>query len=70
MLRYARNHIENARVPVHLTQTTAENVPFADATFDSAVVTLVFCSVDDPKRGFREVMRVLKPGGGSSTPRW
>jgi len=63
MLRYARNHIENARVPVHLTQAAAENIPFADATFDSAVVTLVFCSVDDPLRGFREVMRVLKPGG-------
>jgi ubiquinone/menaquinone biosynthesis C-methylase UbiE len=63
MLRYAHNHIKNARVPVHLTQAPAENVPFADATFDSAVITLVFCSVDDPLRGFREVMRVLKPGG-------
>lgn len=63
MLRYARNHIKNARVPVHLTQAAAENIPFADATFDSAVVTLVFCSVDDPLHGFREVMRVLKPGG-------
>ncbi len=63
MLRYARNHIKHARIPAHLTQAAAENLPFADATFDSAVVTLVFCSVDDPLRGFREVMRVLKPGG-------
>jgi ubiquinone/menaquinone biosynthesis C-methylase UbiE len=63
MLGYALNHIKQARVPVHLTQAVAENLPFADATFDSAVVTLVFCSVDDPLRGFREVMRVLKPGG-------
>jgi SAM-dependent methyltransferase len=63
MLRNARNHIKNARVPVHLMQAAAESIPFADATFDSAVVTLVFCSVDDPLRGFREVMRVLKPGG-------
>lgn len=63
MLGYARNHIKQARVPVHLTRAAAENLPFADATFDSAVVTLVFCSVDDPLRGFREVMRVLKPGG-------
>jgi SAM-dependent methyltransferase len=63
MLRNARNHIKNARVPVNLTQAAAESLPFADATFDSAVVTLVFCSVDDPLRGFREVMRVLKPGG-------
>jgi SAM-dependent methyltransferase len=63
MLRYARNHLKHAHVPVHLTQAAAENLPFADATFDSAVVTLVFCSVDDPLRGFREIMRVLKPGG-------
>ncbi len=63
MLRYARNHLKQARVPVHLTQAAAEDLPFADATFDSAVVTLVFCSVEDPLRGFREVMRVLKPGG-------
>jgi ubiquinone/menaquinone biosynthesis C-methylase UbiE len=63
MLGYARNHIKQARVPVHLTQAVTENLPFADATFDSAVVTLVFCSVDDPLRGFREVMRVLKPDG-------
>lgn len=63
MLRYARNHLKQARVSVHLTQAAVENLPFADATFDSAVVTLVFCSVEDPLRGFREVMRVLKPGG-------
>jgi len=63
MLRYARTHLGRARVPVHLTQAAAENLPFADATFDSAVVTLVFCSVEDPLRGFREVKRVLKPGG-------
>ena len=63
MLRYARTHLKQARVPVHLTQAAAEDLPFDDATFDSAVVTLVFCSVEDPLRGFREVMRVLKPGG-------
>ena len=63
MLGYAHNLIKQARVPVHLTQAVAENLSFADATFESAVVTLVFCSVDDPLRGFREVMRVLRPVG-------
>jgi SAM-dependent methyltransferase len=63
MLRYARNHLKQARVPVQLTPAAAEHLPFADATFDSAVVTLVFCSVEDPLRGFREIKRVLKPGG-------
>ena len=38
-------------------------LPFTDETFDSAVCTLVFCSVTDPLRGLHEICRVLKPGG-------
>ena len=63
MLGYARERAAAARVPVNLTQAPVENLPFADESFDSAVVTLVFCSVGDPLRGLREVRRVLKPGG-------
>lgn len=63
MLRYARTHLGRARIPVQLTQAATEDLPFADATFDSVLVTLVFCSVEDPLRGFREIKRVLKPGG-------
>ncbi|SRR5712691_7108707 len=63
MLRYAGERLKTARVPITLTQAPAEELPFADETFDSAVVTLVFCSVSDPARGLREILRVLKPGG-------
>lgn len=63
MLSYARTRATAARVPINLTQTSVENLPFADESFDSAVVTLVFCSVGDPLRGLSEVRRVLKPGG-------
>ncbi len=63
MLRYAQQRIEQARVPIHLTQAAVEALPFPDATFDSIVATLVFCSVTDPAKGLRELMRVLKPGG-------
>ena len=63
MLRYARERAAKARVPVNLTQTPVENLPFADESFDSAVVTLVFCSVSDPLRGLSEIRRVLKPDG-------
>jgi len=38
-------------------------LPWAAATFDSAVVTLVFCSVSNPVRGLQEIKRVLKPEG-------
>lgn len=63
MLGYARKRAEAARVPINLIQAPAENLPFADESFDSVVVTLVFCSVSDPQRGLSEVRRVLKPGG-------
>jgi len=63
MLRYARERLNTARVPITLTQAPVEALPFADETFDSAVATLVFCSVTDPMRGLSEIRRVLKPGG-------
>ncbi len=63
MLTYARTRAAAARVPINLVQAPVEKLPFADESFESAVVTLVFCSVNDPQRGLSEVRRVLKPGG-------
>jgi SAM-dependent methyltransferase len=59
----ARPRAERAPVPVQLVQAAVEDLPFGDASFASAVGTLVFCSVADPRRGMREVYRVLQPGG-------
>lgn len=63
MLQHAQPRATRAPVPVTLTQAAVEMLPYADATFDTALATVVFCSVDDPARGLREVYRVLKPGG-------
>jgi len=41
----------------------AERLPFPDATFDTAVVTFVLCSVPDQDAALRELARVLKPAG-------
>lgn len=42
---------------------SAEALPFPDATFDTAVVTLVLCSVPDQQVALAEIARVLKPTG-------
>jgi ubiquinone/menaquinone biosynthesis C-methylase UbiE len=53
------------RSPAHVRLASAdiEHLAFPDNTFDVAVATLVFCSVERPLVGFQEVRRVLKPGG-------
>ncbi len=40
-----------------------QDLAFKENTFDTVVASLVFCTVPDPVRGLREVMRVVKPGG-------
>jgi ubiquinone/menaquinone biosynthesis C-methylase UbiE len=46
-----------------LVQAFAERLPFADATFDAAFATLVFCSVAAPAEGLAELRRVVRAGG-------
>jgi ubiquinone/menaquinone biosynthesis C-methylase UbiE len=41
----------------------AEALPFDDATFDAGFATLVFCSVESPAEGLRELRRVVRAGG-------
>jgi SAM-dependent methyltransferase len=65
MLVEARRRLATAPVPITPTHAQVESLPFPDAHFDSAVATLVFCSVGDPEGGLREIWRVLKPGGRS-----
>jgi ubiquinone/menaquinone biosynthesis C-methylase UbiE len=65
MLAVARQARAAAPVPISLSRAAVETIPFPDAFFDTAVVTLVFCSVRDPQRGLAELWRVLKPGGNA-----
>ena len=44
-------------------QSTAEQLPFADNTFDAAYSLRSFCSVNDLPKVLQEIKRVLKPGG-------
>jgi ubiquinone/menaquinone biosynthesis C-methylase UbiE len=49
--------------PLTVSEAPAERLPFEDSSFDTAVSTLVLCTVPDPEAAMAEVARVLKPGG-------
>jgi ubiquinone/menaquinone biosynthesis C-methylase UbiE len=51
------------RPAAELVAATADQLPFPAATFDTAVVTLVLCSVPDQQAALSELARVLKPDG-------
>src|SRR5688572_12732317 len=48
---------------VQLLQNRAEALPFPDHSFDAALATLVFCSVESPPKAIAELRRVVRPGG-------
>src|SRR5215204_1772362 len=49
--------------PAEVIDAGAEHLPFPDASFDTAVATLVFCTIPEPARALPEIARVLKPDG-------
>jgi SAM-dependent methyltransferase len=63
MLRKLRPKAEEAGVDVEIVGAGAERLPFEDSSFDTAVFTLVLCTVPDPAAALAEAARVLKPGG-------
>ena len=52
-----------APVGVTVVAATAEELPFADGSFDVGVASLVLCSVRDPGAALAELHRVLRGGG-------
>jgi ubiquinone/menaquinone biosynthesis C-methylase UbiE len=52
-----------AKVPVTVSGGRAEDLPFAPASFDTAVSAFALCTVSDPAAALAELRRVLVPGG-------
>ncbi|GAA2445675.1 class I SAM-dependent methyltransferase [Actinomadura vinacea] len=52
-----------AGAPVRVVAAHADDLPFEAGEFDVAVMSLVLCSVPDPRRSLAEARRVVKPGG-------
>lgn len=63
MARRAREHLGDGPSPVRLLRGRAEALPFADGSFDAAVVSLVLCSVARQRVAISELCRVLRHDG-------
>ena len=63
MLKLAVERSRHAGVAADLQEGDAQELHFADSTFDTVVVTLALCSIPDDAAAVREAYRVLKPGG-------
>lgn len=48
---------------IEVIEGVAENLPFADNSFDLAVMVTVVCFLDDVTQSLQEAFRILKPNG-------
>ena len=63
LLAMARKRARETGVEVELICQGAERLSYADASFDSVVMTWTLCSIPDASAALAEMRRVLKPGG-------
>ncbi len=63
LLHRARRRAAGAPPVVHLVRGSAEALPLADCSVETAVSTWTMCSIPDLARALGEIRRVLQPGG-------
>ncbi len=63
MLRRLEAKVVDAGSEAQVLAASAQDLPFEDSSFDTAVFTLVLCTVPDPAAALAETARVLRPGG-------
>lgn len=62
-LSLAAGRRQEAAARIDLMLGRAEDLPFADASFEFVISALVLCSVQSVERVLAEIARVLQPGG-------
>jgi ubiquinone/menaquinone biosynthesis C-methylase UbiE len=63
MIKKLRERVASSGRAVEVLEAPAERLPFPDDSFDTAVVTLVLCTVPNPAAALAEIRRVLKADG-------
>lgn len=63
MLRQLQVKVGEKGVAAEVSDASAQDLPFPDSSFDTAIFTLVLCTVPNPEQALAEAARVLKPGG-------
>ena len=67
-LAYARKRLSIDQA--NFSKGDAMALPFANHSFDAAVMALVLVFVSDPRKAVEEMVRVVKPGGRVATYMW
>lgn len=61
--RMAAKRVGASPIPIERSGLDGQSLPFAEATFDSALSTFTLCTIPDVSAALQEIRRVLKPGG-------
>jgi ubiquinone/menaquinone biosynthesis C-methylase UbiE len=63
MLALARRRAQQLGLSVELRVGDAQKLDFADASFDTVLITFALCTIPDDRQAVTEAFRVLRPGG-------